>query len=188
MGSDRFVHPDSPELIRSWKIRKSVIPCDALGQRLLQAVEASVLEVIALDLQFVLVDREPDERRGSCVVRHEMQREGSIDYRRRSPSNPSPRRSRAVRSRPRAPTTSRTQLTNNSHGATPELLSNRSTYLIPDFGKIATRWPQIRRVHECARPARPIWRARRRRAPWRVSPSPSSPAETPELYPSNLSG
>ena len=54
--------------------------CDdhALGQELLQAGEAQVLEVVALVLQFVLVDGQPQERRGPSVAGDEMQRQRGL--------------------------------------------------------------------------------------------------------------
>ena len=50
----------------------------ALGQERLQARQAQVLEIVALVFQFVLVDGEPEERRGSSVAGDEMQREGGL--------------------------------------------------------------------------------------------------------------
>jgi hypothetical protein len=47
---------------------------DAVGQALLETVEAGVFEVVAGVLQFVLVDGEPDQRRGAAVAADEMQR------------------------------------------------------------------------------------------------------------------
>jgi hypothetical protein len=46
---------------------------DALGQKGLQTGQASVLEVVAMVLQFVLVDCEPDERRDPSVVCDQME-------------------------------------------------------------------------------------------------------------------
>ena len=45
----------------------------ARGQHLLQAGQAEVLEVVALVLQFVLVDRQPQERCRPAVARDEVQ-------------------------------------------------------------------------------------------------------------------
>jgi hypothetical protein len=45
----------------------------ALGQHLLQAGQAEVFEVVALVLQFVLVDRQPQERRRPAVAGDEAQ-------------------------------------------------------------------------------------------------------------------
>ena len=51
---------------------------DALGEQFLQTGQAGVLEVIALVLQFVLVDGEPDERRSPSVVGGQMQGKGGL--------------------------------------------------------------------------------------------------------------
>ena len=50
----------------------------ALGQQRLQAGQAQVLEIVALVLQFVLVDGQPEERRGPSVAGDEMQRERGL--------------------------------------------------------------------------------------------------------------
>ena len=50
----------------------------ALGQQRLQPGQAQVLEIVALVLQFVLVDGQPEERRGSSVAGDEMQRERGL--------------------------------------------------------------------------------------------------------------
>ncbi len=50
----------------------------ALGRQRLQAGQAQVLEIIALVFQFVLVDGQPDERRGPSVAGDEMQRERGL--------------------------------------------------------------------------------------------------------------
>jgi hypothetical protein len=46
----------------------------ALGQQRLQAGLARVLEIVAMVLQFVLVDGQPEQRRGPSVAGNEMQR------------------------------------------------------------------------------------------------------------------
>jgi hypothetical protein len=50
----------------------------ALGQQRLQAGQAQVFEIVALVLQFVLVDGEPEQRRGPAVACDQMQRERGL--------------------------------------------------------------------------------------------------------------
>src|SRR5277367_2551931 len=50
----------------------------ALRQQRLQAGQAQVFEIVALVLQFVLVDGQPKERRGPAVACDEMQRERGL--------------------------------------------------------------------------------------------------------------
>ena len=51
---------------------------DALRQERLQPGQAQVLEIVALVLQFVLVDGQPEERGGPSVAGDEMQRERGL--------------------------------------------------------------------------------------------------------------
>ena len=115
---------------------------DALGQALLQTGEAGVFEIVARILQFVLVDGEPDQRRGPPVAGDQMQAPMSSDCRRRNRSSPSPPRScRAL------PTMCSTHGVNRSQTLTPRLLSSRSTCLIACLSVYAARLRQAMTDH-----------------------------------------
>ena len=55
-----------------------IVTATPSGSQRLQAGQAQVLEIVALVLQFVLVDGQPEERRGPAVAGDEMQRERGL--------------------------------------------------------------------------------------------------------------